>query len=60
MSNGQLGDEGDNPVDNPNIFNVEGEDRLSPGLQPLTTVRFRNCILLYAENYFVVFYKTKH
>ena len=60
MSNGKFGDEGDNPADNPKMFNVEGDDRLSPGLQPLTTVRFRICILLHTENYFVVFYKTKH
>jgi hypothetical protein len=26
-------DEGDNPVDNPNIYNVEENNRLSPGLQ---------------------------
>lgn len=26
-----------NPVDNPNMYNVEGDQRLSPGLQSLTT-----------------------
>ena len=30
-------DEGNNQVDNPNIYNVEGDNRLSPSLQPLTT-----------------------
>ena len=29
--------EGDNPVNNPNMYNVEGDDRLSPDLQHLTT-----------------------
>ena len=45
MSNGKFDDEGDNPVDNPNIFNVEGDDRLLPGLQPLTT--FGSAIVYY-------------
>jgi hypothetical protein len=27
-------DKGDNLVDNPNIYNVEGDNWLSPGLQP--------------------------
>ena len=35
MSNGKFGDEGDNPVDNPSILNVERDDGLSPGLQPI-------------------------
>ena len=62
-------DEGNNPVNNPIIYNVEGDNKLSPGLQPLTTgsvlkilffpVRFRNCIF-FAGNYFFVFCKTKH
>ena len=30
-------DERDNPVDNPNMYNIEGDNRLLPGLQPLTT-----------------------
>ena len=30
-------DEGDNLLDNPNICNVEGDNTLSLGLQPLTT-----------------------
>jgi hypothetical protein len=57
-------DEGNNPVDNPNIYNVEGDYRLSPSLQPLTTgsvlkirfflIRFRN-FFFYTRNYFVVF-----
>ena len=29
----QFPDQGDNPVNNPNIYNVEGDNRLSPGLQ---------------------------
>jgi len=57
----KFADEGDHPVDNPNIYNVEGDNRLSPGLQPLKTgsalkisgflfllVWFHNCIC-YAE-----------
>jgi hypothetical protein len=42
MSNGKFDDEGDNSVDNPNIFNVEGDDRLLPGLQP-------NCIFKWSD-----------
>ena len=34
---GKFADEGDNPVNNPNIYNVDGDNRLSPGLQPLTS-----------------------
>jgi len=33
----KFADKGDNLVNNPNIYNVEGDNRLSPGLQPLTT-----------------------
>ena len=33
----KFADKGDNPMDNPNIYNVEGNNTLSPGLQPLTT-----------------------
>jgi hypothetical protein len=33
----KFADEGDNPVNNPNMYNVEGDDRLSPDLQHLTT-----------------------
>jgi len=69
MLYGKFADKGNNPVDNPNIYNVEGNNTLSPGLQTLTTgsvfkirffiFRFRNYIF-YSGNYFVVFYKTKH
>jgi hypothetical protein len=69
MLYGKFANEGNNPVNNPNIYNVQGENRLSPGLQPLTTgsvfnilffsFQFRNCIY-YSGKYFVVFYKTKH
>ena len=57
---GKFVDEGDNPVNNQSIYNVEGDNRLSPGQQPLTTgsmlkfrvfsVRFHNCIF-YTGNY---------
>ena len=30
----KFADKGDNQVNNPNIYNVEGDNRLSPGLQP--------------------------
>ena len=30
-------DEGDYPVNTPKIYNVKGNNRLYPGLQPLTT-----------------------
>ena len=59
-------DEGNNLANNPNIYNVEGDNWLQPGLQHLTTrsvlkicvllVQFRNCIF-YAGNIFVVFCK---
>ena len=34
---GNFADEVDNPVNNLNIYNVEGDTRLSPGVQPLKT-----------------------
>jgi hypothetical protein len=37
MSYGKFSDTENNPVDNPNINNVKGDTKLSPGLQPLTT-----------------------
>jgi hypothetical protein len=37
-------DKGDNLVDNPNIYNVEGDNWLSPGLQPLTTTSVVNIL----------------
>jgi hypothetical protein len=62
MLYGKFYDEGNNPVNNPIIYNVEGDNKLSPGLQPLTTgsvlkilffpVRFRNCIF-FAEIIFL-------
>jgi hypothetical protein len=33
---GQFANEGGNPVNNPNIYNVDGDNRLSPSLQQLT------------------------
>ena len=70
MFHGKCVDEGDNP----HIYNIKGDNRLSPGLQPLTT---RNAIIilfflsplpelyLLYRNVFVfvfvdVFYKTTH
>ena len=60
----KFADEGNNLVENPNIHNVEGDNMLSPDLQPLTTesvfkicfftVRFRNCIF-YTRTYFAVY-----
>ena len=43
----KFADEGNNLVDNPNIYNVERENKLSAGLQPMTTesvfkIRFFN------------------
>ena len=32
MFNRKFDDEGDNSVDNPNIYNVEGDNKLLPGL----------------------------
>jgi hypothetical protein len=37
MFYGIFPDEENNPVDNLKICNVEGDNRLPPGLQPLTT-----------------------
>jgi len=36
MFYGTFADEGNNLVDNPNIYNEERDNKLSPGLQPLT------------------------
>ena len=33
----KIAEEGDNPANNPNICNVTGDNRWSPGLQLLTT-----------------------
>jgi hypothetical protein len=67
---GKYTDEGDNLVENPKIYNVEGDNRLLFGLQTLTTgsvlkilfffsVQFHISIL-YTSYYFAVFCKTKH
>ena len=37
MSCRKFAEEGDNPVNNPNIYNIVGDNRLSPGLQLLPT-----------------------
>jgi len=34
---GKIADERDNPLNNPDIYNVEGDNRLSPGRKSLTT-----------------------
>ena len=67
MFYGKFADEGINPMDNLNIYNVEGDNMLLPGLQPLTTesvfkicfftVQLCNCIF-YTRKYFAV-YKQK-
>ena len=50
MFYGKFADEGNNPVDNPNIDNVKGDNMLSPGLQPLTTGSvFKNRVCLQSE-----------
>jgi len=33
----KFAEEGDNPVNNPHIYNVEGTNRLSPGLPQVVT-----------------------
>ena len=53
---GKFADGGDNTVNDPSIYNVEGTNMLSPSLQPPTTgnvliicvffIPVRNCILL--------------
>jgi len=57
-------------MDNPNIYNVEGDNRLSPSLQSLTTgsglkiwgIFLSSSVIVYyhSEKYFIVFYRTKH
>jgi hypothetical protein len=44
---GKLADEWDNPVDNSNIYNVKEDNRLSPGIQPLTTGSVVNICFLF-------------
>ena len=34
MAYGKFAEKGDNPVDNPILYNIEIDNRLSPGLQP--------------------------
>ena len=65
MFYGQFSDEGNNPVDIPDIYNVEGDNRLSTSLQPMTTgsvlkIRFFPFAVVFYKtgNYVVVFYKT--
>ena len=70
MSCGKFAEEGDNPVNNPNIHNIVGDNRLSPGLQLLTTksvfkMRFffqsySAIVFSQTGNDIVVFCKTKH
>jgi hypothetical protein len=47
-------DKGDNLVDNPNIYNVEGDNWLSPGLQPLTTTSVVK-ILFFSVRFLILF-----
>jgi hypothetical protein len=56
-------DEGDNPVNNPNIYNVEGDNSLhsltTGSVLKIRSFSVRNC-MFYTGSYFVVFYKAKH
>ena len=57
MFYGKFGDEEDNLVDNSNIFNLEGDNRLLTGLiwhQSGSVIVYYN-----TWNYFIVFFKTK-
>ena len=63
----KFANEGINAMDNLNIYNVEGYNMLSPGIQPLTTesvFKIRVCtvqlcnFIFYTRKYFAV-YKTK-
>ena len=47
MFYGKFADEGDNPVNNPNIYNVEGDHKLSPSLQHLTTEHVLKILLFF-------------
>ena len=44
----KFADKGDNPMNNPNIFNVEGNNRLLPGRQPLTTGKSAFLVIVFA------------
>jgi len=60
MFYGKFAVEGDNPLNNGNIYNVEGDNKLSPGLQPMLTgrvvkipffsVQFRNILCCIMQN----------
>jgi hypothetical protein len=54
MFYGKFADKGDNPVNNTNIYNIERDNRLSPGLQPLTTESM--LILFFLESMKILFF----
>lgn len=48
MFYGKFTDEGDNTVNNPKIYDVEGNNRLSPDLQPVFVFSILKIILLFS------------
>jgi hypothetical protein len=55
--NRNFANKGDNPLDNLNLYNVEGDYRCVENI--FFPAWFCNCIF-YTDNHFVVFYETKH
>jgi hypothetical protein len=55
MFYGKYPDKGNNPVDNPSIYNFEGDNRLSPSLQPLTTGIVLKILFFFQSSSVIVF-----
>jgi hypothetical protein len=55
MFYGKFADEGINAIDNLNIYNVEGYNMLSPGIQPLKPKVFLKSVFLQSSNVIVFF-----
>jgi len=62
MFYGKFAVEGDNPLNNANIYNVEGDNMLPPGLQPMLTGRVLKIPFLQSSSvtYCVALCKTKY
>ena len=56
MFYGTFADEGINPMDNLSIYNVEGDNMLLPGLQPLTTESVFKIRFFLQSSYVIVFF----
>ena len=58
MFNRKFDEEGNNLADNPYIYNVEEDDRLSPGLQSLTTRSVSKILFFFQSSATILFSKT--